>query len=140
MLLSTPPPSSPLQRPSLRGCVHSGLLPAHRLNTTVLEGLRLPGRGGSRIFQKGRGGGVHLRSTSKKGGSRRGSKFGPNVKKPTQWAKRGGRTPHPPRIRPCQLRTKLHSLLYQAWWDFFYPTLFFFPDGVHLKTMVDVKM
>ena len=37
-------------------------------------------RGGSRIFEKG--GGVHLRSTSKKkgAGSRRGSNFGPNVK------------------------------------------------------------
>ena len=36
-------------------------------------------RGGSRIFERG----VHLRSTSKKGGPRRGSNFGPNVKKPT---------------------------------------------------------
>ena len=34
---------------------------------------------------------VYLRSTSKKrGGSRRGSNFGPNVKKPTSWAKKGG--------------------------------------------------
>ena len=39
--------------------------------------------------------GVHLRSTSKKGGggSKRGSNFGPNVKKPTSWPKRGGPDP-----------------------------------------------
>ena len=48
-------------------------------------------RGGSRIFLKGVG--VHLRSTSKKGGSRKGSNFGPNVKKPTSWAKKGGSGP-----------------------------------------------
>ena len=47
-------------------------------------------RGGSRIFE--RGGGVQIRSTSKKGGARRGSNFGPNVKKPTSWHKRGGPT------------------------------------------------
>ena len=40
-------------------------------------------------FLKG-GGGVQIRSTSKKGGARRGSNFGPNVKKPTPWHKRGG--------------------------------------------------
>ena len=51
-------------------------------------------RGGSRIFEKG--GGVHLKSPSKKGGSRRGSTFGPNVKKPTSWAKKGGSRPHGP--------------------------------------------
>ena len=49
---------------------------------------RLHHRGGSRIFEKG--GGVQIRSTSKKGGARRGSNFGPNVKKPTSWHKRGG--------------------------------------------------
>ena len=52
-------------------------------------------RGGSRIFE---GGGVHLRSTSNKrgGGSKRGSNFGPNVKKPTSWPKGGGPDPLPP--------------------------------------------
>ena len=43
--------------------------------------------------------GVHLilRSTRKGGGGgRRGSNFGPNVKKPTTWAKKGVRTPPPP--------------------------------------------
>ena len=52
-------------------------------------------RGGSRIFERG---GVHLRSTSKKrgGGSKRGSNFGPNVKKPTSWPKGGGPDPPPP--------------------------------------------
>ena len=35
-------------------------------------------------------GGVQIRSTSKKGGARRGSNFGPNVKKPTSWHKRVG--------------------------------------------------
>ena len=42
--------------------------------------------------------GAHLRSTRKKReGSRRGSNFRPNVKKPTTWAKKGGgvRTPPP---------------------------------------------
>ena len=50
-------------------------------------------RGGSRIFEKGGGGPGHLilRSTSKKrAGSRRGSIFGPNVKKPSKWPKMGG--------------------------------------------------
>ena len=37
-----------------------------------------------------KGGGVYLRSTSKKGGSRRGSNFGSNVKKPISWPKNGG--------------------------------------------------
>ena len=46
-----------------------------------------------------KGGGVHLRSTNKRGGSN----FGPNVKKPTSWPKRGARTPWtpPPWIRHC---------------------------------------
>ena len=86
----------------------------------------LNSRGGSRIFERGGGGPgadtrfftstpprtlpvwrhpqdppLHLRSTSKKGG---GSNFGPNVKKPTSWPKRGGGGPDPldpppPRIR-----------------------------------------
>ena len=43
-----------------------------------------------------KGGGVQNRSTSKKrGGGRRGSNFGPNVKKPTSWHKRGGGGPDP---------------------------------------------
>ena len=42
--------------------------------------------------------GVHLRSTSKKGGSN----FGPNVKKPTSWPKGGGvRTPWTPPPGPA---------------------------------------
>ena len=51
-------------------------------------------------FLKGGGDGVHEkwkrvhpRSPSKKGRSRRGSNFGPNVKKPIQWAKKGGPDP-----------------------------------------------
>ena len=49
------------------------------------------------FLKKGR---VHLRSTSqkKRGGSRKGSNFGPNVKK---WAKKVGGGPWTPRIRPC---------------------------------------
>ena len=48
-------------------------------------------------------GGVHLRSTSKKkGGAKRGSNFGPNVKKPT--SKGGGGPPGPPPPDPL-----LHS-------------------------------
>ena len=44
-----------------------------------------------------KGGGIHPRSTSKKGGgSKRGSNFGPNVKKPTSWPKRGGPDPLDP--------------------------------------------
>ena len=43
-----------------------------------------------RIQDFWKGGGVQIRSTSKKGGGRRGSNFGPNVKKPTSWHKRGG--------------------------------------------------
>ena len=47
-----------------------------------------------------KGGRVHIRSTSKKGGARWGSNFGPNVKKPTSWHKRGVQTPWtPPWIR-----------------------------------------
>ena len=41
--------------------------------------------------------GLHLRSTSKKkGGSRRGSNFGPNFKKPIWWPKKGGMCPPDP--------------------------------------------
>ena len=71
------------------------------------------GARGSGFLQTG-GGGVHLilRSTSKKRGSRRGPNFGPNVKKPTTWPKKGsGRLPPPPpppsRIRPCRYLTEL---------------------------------
>ena len=42
--------------------------------------------------------GVHLRSTSKKGGG--GSNFGPNVKKPTSWPKGGGGSGPPPPLDP----------------------------------------
>ena len=45
-------------------------------------------------------GGVQIRCTSKKGGgARRGSNFGPNVKKPTSWHKRGV-PPGPPPLDP----------------------------------------
>ena len=55
--------------------------------------MALDSRDGSRIFEKG----VHLRSTSqKKGGSRTGSNFGPNVKKPISWPRKGGPDPPPP--------------------------------------------
>ena len=43
-----------------------------------------------------RGGGSILGLQAKKGGSRRGSNFGPNVKKPTTWAKRGALDPLDP--------------------------------------------
>ena len=46
----------------------------------------MPNRGGTRIFEKG----VHLSSTRKKGGTRRGFNFEPNVKKPISWLKKGG--------------------------------------------------
>ena len=50
-------------------------------------------------FLKG-GGGSILGLQAEKGGSKRGSNFGPNVKKPTSWPKRGGPNPvDPPRIR-----------------------------------------
>ena len=53
-------------------------------------------RGGPRIFERG----GQIRSTIKKGGgAKRGSNFGPNVKKPTSWHKREGPdplTPPPP--------------------------------------------
>ena len=53
-------------------------------------------------------GGVHLRSTSqKKGGSKRGSNFWPNVKKPTSWSKRGGSGPPGP---PPPLDPLLHCV------------------------------
>ena len=42
-----------------------------------------------------KGGGVHRRSTMKEGSVQEGSNFGPNVKKPTSWPKRGG-GPGPP--------------------------------------------
>ena len=60
-------------------------------------------RGGSRIFE--RGGGSRLGLQAKKG-VQKGSNFGPNVKKPTSWAQRGGGRgpdPLPPRIRHCIL-------------------------------------
>ena len=57
-------------------------------------------------FLKG-GGGVQIRSTSKKRGGRRGSDFGPNVKKPTSWHKRGVRTPWTP---PPSLDPLLHVM------------------------------
>ena len=48
-----------------------------------------------------KGGGVQIRSTSKKGGQTGGANFGPNVKKPTSWHKRGGQTPWtPPPLDP----------------------------------------
>ena len=50
-------------------------------------------RGGCRIFEKGRV--SNLDPHAKKGGSR-GSSFGPNVKKPTSWAKRMASRPPPP--------------------------------------------
>ena len=46
-------------------------------------------------------GGGHLRSTSKKRGSRRGSNFGPNVKKAYIVGQKGGPGPLGPPIRPC---------------------------------------
>ena len=79
-------------------------------------------RGGSRIFERG---GVHLRSTSKKGGSKRGSNFGPNVKKPTSWPKRGGPDPRdtppldpplmcPIAFYPWRLRAGFHQAFASA--------------------------
>ena len=47
-----------------------------------------------------KGGGVQIRSTSKKGGARRESNFGPNVKKPTSWHKGGVLTPWTPPLDP----------------------------------------
>ena len=44
-------------------------------------------RGRSRIFERGEGSRLGL--PANKGGPRRGSNFGPNVKKPTSWHKRG---------------------------------------------------
>ena len=44
-------------------------------------------RGGSRIFERE---GSRLGLPAKRGGGRRGANFGPNVKKPTSWHKRGG--------------------------------------------------
>ena len=44
------------------------------------------------------------RGASKKGGSRRGSNFRPNVKKPTTWAKKGVRTPWTPLFLLVNLR------------------------------------
>ena len=55
------------------------------------------------------GGGVHLRFTRKKGGgSRRGSNFRPNVKKPSTWAKKGGPPPPPDTpLDPAMIRVIL---------------------------------
>ena len=63
-----------------------------------------------RIQDFWKGAGVHLRSTSKKGGSRRGSNFRPNVKKPTTWAKTkgGGAGPLPPLDPP------MHNFIIQG--------------------------
>ena len=49
-------------------------------------------QGGSRIFERGRGSILGLQA------KRGGGNFGPNVKKPTSWPKRGGGEPpgHPP--------------------------------------------
>ena len=56
-------------------------------------------RGGSRIFE--RGGGARLGLQAKRGGGRRGSNFGPNVKRPTSCHKRGGPDPlDPPPLDP----------------------------------------
>ena len=62
------------------------------------------------IFEKG-GGGVHLRSTSKKGGgSRRGPILGPMLKSLHSGQKGGIRTPSPPRsaheVRPLRNRNE----------------------------------
>ena len=43
-----------------------------------------------------KGGGSRLGLPAKKGGGRRGSNFGPNVKKPTSWHKGGGPDPLDP--------------------------------------------
>ena len=51
-----------------------------------------------------KGGGIHLIGLQAKKRGARGSNFGPNVKKPTSWAKKGGPNPWippPPRTRPC---------------------------------------
>ena len=52
-------------------------------------------RGGPRIFERG-GGGVHLRSTSKKGGARGGPTLGPMLKSLHRGPKGGGPDPPPP--------------------------------------------
>ena len=70
--------------------------------------------------------GVHLTSTSKKEG---GSNFGPNVKKPTSWPKRGGPDPLAPPPPPgsataLELRVNQVDLLLvtsrivESYWDF----------------------
>ena len=60
------------------------------MKTRILGPVALTvGAGADPGFLK-RGGGGHFMSTSKKWGSRRGSNFGPNVKKPTSWAKKMG--------------------------------------------------
>ena len=64
-----------------------------RLSSTKLSNLSHDYAGADPGFLKG---GVQIRSTSKKGGARRGSNFGPNVKKPTSWHKRGVQTPWTP--------------------------------------------
>ena len=55
-----------------------------------------------------KGGGVQIRSTSKKGGARWGANFGPNVKKPTSCHKRGGPDP----LDPPPLDPPLHMFFY----------------------------
>ena len=72
---------------------------------------------GSRIFERG---GSIIGLQAKKGGSRRGSNFGPNVKKPTSWAKKeGSGLPGPPPPDPSMTmdllcRTRIDfSLVYR---------------------------
>ena len=55
----------------------------------------MSGAGADPGFLKG-GGGSILGLQAKRGGSKRGSNFGPNVKKPTSWPKRGGPDPLDP--------------------------------------------
>ena len=68
-------------------------------------------RGGSRIFE--RGGGSILGLQAKKGGSRRGYNFRPNVKNPILWPQKGGPGPldPPPPDPPMLYYTTLHYTL-----------------------------
>ena len=50
-----------------------------------------------------KGGGASKVYKQKKGG-RRGSNFGPNVKNPTSWAKKGGPDPLPKNLAPRHVR------------------------------------
>ena len=62
-----------------------------------------------------KGGGILGLQAKKGGGFRRGSNFGPNVKKPPTWAKKGGsRTPCPPR-RPRAAHALFNMCVYGAW-------------------------